>query len=207
MTAVKEQGRLIKTLLLAALVATMAVGNALASKIVIIDGDTLDIDGERVRIVEIDTPETFHSRCEHELVLGLKAKERLRALVNTGDVVYEPAGMDRYGRTLAKVFVRNRDRNIDVGETLLREGYALRYHAGSEAKRERLRAWCGPDASLDEGVKWTGSADTADRHRPGSRPGDWLKNIPRLLPTKKCEWWITPTWGPSWCGNPLPLKG
>ena len=34
------------------------------SHVVIIDGDTLKIDSKTIRIVEIDTPETFQSRCE-----------------------------------------------------------------------------------------------------------------------------------------------
>ena len=45
---------------------------------IVMDGDTIDIDGVRIRIVQIDTPETFRRRCENELALSLKAKERLR---------------------------------------------------------------------------------------------------------------------------------
>ena len=41
---------------------------------IIIDGDTIDIDGVRIRIVQIDTTETFGPCCENELILGLKAK-------------------------------------------------------------------------------------------------------------------------------------
>nr|WP_160330095.1 hypothetical protein [Rhizobium altiplani] len=50
-----------------------------------------------IRIVEIDTPETFRWRCQNVLVLGLKARERQRALVNGVDITCEPAGTDRYG--------------------------------------------------------------------------------------------------------------
>ena len=53
---------------------------------IIIDGDTIDIDGVRIRIVQIDTPETFGPRCENELILGLKAKKRLRELLDSGTV-------------------------------------------------------------------------------------------------------------------------
>jgi endonuclease YncB( thermonuclease family) len=41
---------------------------------IIIDGDTIDVGGRRIGIVEIDAPETFGPRCENELILGLKAK-------------------------------------------------------------------------------------------------------------------------------------
>ncbi|QIG49463.1 hypothetical protein G5V57_18120 [Nordella sp. HKS 07] len=116
-----------------------------ASNIVIIDGDTIAIGRERIRILSIDTPETFHSRCENELVLGLKAKQRLRELLNRGEVRIERDGEDRYRRTLAKVFVGD----IDIGETLVREGFAQRYKPGSAAKLQRLQTWCGPDARLN----------------------------------------------------------
>lgn len=117
---------------------------AASSTVVLIDGDTVDIDGVRIRLLDIDTPETFHSRCEAELALGLKAKQRLRELVASGPVTYEPHGHDRYGRTLARVYAGP----VNVGAVLLDEGFALPYQPGREAKLARLRAWCGPDAEL-----------------------------------------------------------
>jgi endonuclease YncB( thermonuclease family) len=50
---------------------------------IIIDGDTIDIDGVRIRI---DTLETLGPRCENELILGLRAKKRLRELLDGGTV-------------------------------------------------------------------------------------------------------------------------
>jgi len=103
----------------------------------VIDGDTVDIDGTRIRILSIDTPETFRSRCENEY-LGLKAKERLTALLGSGEVSYTPNGVDRFGRTLATVYVGE----VDIGEVLLKEGHALPYVPGPEAKAKRLATWC-----------------------------------------------------------------
>jgi hypothetical protein len=88
---------------------------------VLVDGDTLRYEGETIRLVDIDTPENFHSRCERELILALAAKDRLRQLVDAGPLTVERHGKDRYGRTLARVLVDGRD----VGDTLLREGKAL----------------------------------------------------------------------------------
>ena len=51
---------------------------------VIINGDTFALGSERVRILNIDAPETRGSRCERELVLGLKAEERLADLGRRG---------------------------------------------------------------------------------------------------------------------------
>jgi endonuclease YncB( thermonuclease family) len=124
------------------------IGSALGASetVVLVDGDTLKYDGEIIRLVDIDTPESFHSRCAQELVLALAAKARLRQLVDAGPLMVERHGKDRYGRTLARVFVDGRD----VGDTLLREGKALRYRPGHADKLARLRRWCGANAQLED---------------------------------------------------------
>ena len=76
-------GRTIQACLLTLIV---CVGPALSASdtVVLVDGDTLKYQGETIRLIDIDTPESFHSRCERELVLALEAKERLRQLVDAG---------------------------------------------------------------------------------------------------------------------------
>jgi endonuclease YncB( thermonuclease family) len=141
-----------KSAFLAALIAWAAP--ATAGTVAIVDGDTIRIESESIRICEIDTPETWHSRCENELILGLRAKERLRALINMGEVTVERTGLDRYRRTLATVWVNTDDGPLNVGERLLSEGYALRYRPGGDAKLARLRTWCGPTAQFSD--RWNG---------------------------------------------------
>jgi endonuclease YncB( thermonuclease family) len=108
------------------------------SRVVIVDGDTFSFGSERFRILNIDTPETFRPRCEAELVLGLKAKERLASLLRAGRVTVRREEQDRYRRALVRVWVRGRD----VGDTLVREGRALPWRDGAEAREARLRIWC-----------------------------------------------------------------
>src|SRR4029450_12300765 len=63
-------------------------GNAL----IVIDGDTVALPCKpesgfrrgcagKVRLKDVDTPETLHPHCEEELVKGLEAKARLRELL------------------------------------------------------------------------------------------------------------------------------
>ena len=106
---------------------------------VIIDGDTLALGSERIRLLNIDAPESFRSRCERELVMGLKAKERLAALARSGPLEVERHGQDRYRRTLARVYGGGRD----LGQVLVQEGLALPWRDGPEARADRLRHWCG----------------------------------------------------------------
>jgi endonuclease YncB( thermonuclease family) len=113
-------------------------------RIVIIDGDTINAQGERIRILNIDAPESFRSRCEAELKLALRTKERLAQLLRSGPVEINRQGQDRYRRTLAMLSVREGD----VGQILVRERLALPWKDGSRAKEARLQAWCGPSARL-----------------------------------------------------------
>jgi endonuclease YncB( thermonuclease family) len=105
---------------------------------VIIGGDTVSISGERIRILNIDAPESHQPHCEAELVAGLKAKERLAQLVRSGPVQITRDGQDRYRRTLARISVGGRD----VGTVLVQEGLALPWQDGAAAKEARTRRWC-----------------------------------------------------------------
>ena len=115
-------------------------------RIVIIDGDTIDVRGERIRILNIDAPESFRSRCEVELKLALRTKERLGELLRAGPVEVDREGRDRYRRTLATLSTREGD----VGKIIVRERLALPWQDGREAKERRLKAWCGPWVRLPD---------------------------------------------------------
>ena len=70
-----------------------------------IDGDTLAIGNERIRLVGYDTPETYRAKCSFEKALGDAATARLRALIGSGlivDLTILP-GRDRYGRLLGRL--------------------------------------------------------------------------------------------------------
>jgi len=101
----------------------------------VVDGDTFRLNGEKIRIADIDTPETHPPRCAREARAGERATERMRALLNEGPVTLEPykRPYDRYGRRLAVV---TRD-GVSLGERLVAEGLARRYDGGHR------RGWCG----------------------------------------------------------------
>jgi endonuclease YncB( thermonuclease family) len=130
-----------KTFLLAATL--LASSSAIAgSSAILVDGDTFVLDGERIRIIETDTPETWRPRCEREYRLGLDAKAELRRLLDLVDeahpltVVRE--GTDYFKRTLAYVYVGE----INVGESMIASGHALPYRKSKASKAWRLSQWC-----------------------------------------------------------------
>lgn len=101
----------------------------------VIDGDTFELsDGERVRILNIDTAEMPpRSQCRAERDLALAAKARLSELIRQGEVtlVREGRDRDRYDRRLRRVMVDGRD----VGDLLIHEGLAQPW-------RGRKVDWC-----------------------------------------------------------------
>jgi micrococcal nuclease len=100
----------------------------------VVDGDTFWIQGEKVRIADIDAPETHPPRCAEEAALGERATLRLQALLNGGPVTLASAdrNTDRYGRLLRIV---ERDGH-SLGEQLVSEGLARRWTG-------RRMPWCG----------------------------------------------------------------
>lgn len=88
------------------------------------DGDTIKHKGVEVRILGFDTPETIHE--EHGIFVdqpyGPEASKRTRALIEAAQKVYLTVlgGKDKYGRTLAHVWVDDKL----LGEHLLSEGLA-----------------------------------------------------------------------------------
>ena len=108
-----------------------------ARSIYVIDGDTIDINGARYRLVGFDTPETYRPQCDYEKALGNQATARLKQLTSgiaTIDLVVQP-GRDKYGRGLARLFVNSHD----VGTILIQEGSARAYSGGRRSSWWRSR--------------------------------------------------------------------
>ncbi|MET3602100.1 thermonuclease family protein [Martelella mangrovi] len=112
-----------------------------AGEISVYDGDTIKISGQRMRLLDIDTPEISKPRCSYEEKVGYQARDRLRALIGQAGTVeiIDSGTTDKYGRNLIHVEVDGRD----AGQILVREGLALRYRGGSAAWNARKRHWCG----------------------------------------------------------------
>jgi micrococcal nuclease len=117
---------------LALLLALLLVAPAWAEPLRVIDGDTLALGGERIRIIGLDAPER-PGRCAREAMLGQRAAERLAALLADGARV-ERRGRDRRRRTLA--IVRTAD-GRDVAQVLIAEGLARPYRG-----RGPRPGWC-----------------------------------------------------------------
>lgn len=85
-----------------------------------------------VRIMGLDTPEIM-GRCEAESRMARVARDRLRVLLASGVVTFEPsAAHDKYRRVLAVVRVNG----VDVAQVMIGAGLARQYQG------ERRAGWC-----------------------------------------------------------------
>lgn len=123
----------------------------------IIDGDTIVVDGEHMRLFGIDAPETRQictlggqpQRC------GLMATEALREFIGSGTISCERRSTDRYGRTVAVCSVAGRD----IGHAMVYSGWAIasiRYSnmyidVESEARGSRRGLW---DGQFEKPEQW-----------------------------------------------------
>ncbi len=99
----------------------------------VVDGDTFWLDGEKIRIADINAPETHGAQCSSELARGEAAARRLIALLNAGPIALEAGSRerDRYGRLLRIVTRGGRS----LGQQLVEEGLAEHWHG-------RRGNWC-----------------------------------------------------------------
>lgn len=99
----------------------------------VVDGDTFWIAGEKIRIENIDAPESHQPACGAERDLAALATLHLRRLLGEpSSLAIVRSGPDGLGRTLARVAVDGRD----AGEAMIAEGVAVPW-AG------KRHDWCG----------------------------------------------------------------
>ena len=116
-------------------------------EIKIIDGDTINLNGEKIRFIGIDTPE-LKQTCNknNEVILcGVEARKLLIEKIGNNKVKCKKEGTDQYKRTLAECFVND----ISLSSYLVRNGYAFAYRKYSKkyvededyAKKNNLGMW------------------------------------------------------------------
>ena len=116
-------------------------------EIKIIDGDTINLNNEKIRFTGIDTPE-LKQTCNknNEIVYcGVIARQLLIDKIGKNRINCVREGKDQYKRTLAECFVND----ISLSKFLVREGYAFAYRKYSKkfiedenfAKNNNMGIW------------------------------------------------------------------
>ncbi len=121
----------------------------------VIDGDTIHLNGEKIRFSGIDTPELKQTcKKKNEIIkCGLDAKKLLIDKIGKKKVNCITTGKDKYKRTLAECFVDD----LSLSSFLVREGYAFAFRKYSKkfiddeeyARTNQLGMW-----SMDFEYPW-----------------------------------------------------
>jgi endonuclease YncB( thermonuclease family) len=124
----------------------------LSGAVRVVDGDTVELDGRRLRLAGLDAPELAQT-CERGGQVyrcGEVARDALRSLASA-ELDCRIAGHDRYRRDLATCEAGGRD----VGRVLVLRGLAVaygRYEAEErEAKQRSVGLWSG---TFDRPSEW-----------------------------------------------------
>ena len=117
-------------ILLASWLLSSVASADLTGTALIVDGDTISISGNKIRLSGIDTPEKDQT-CRKAGITwrcGFKATETLRDWTYTKEVRCVGDTKDRYGRLIANCFVDG----YNVNARLVYEGLALAYRKYSK---------------------------------------------------------------------------
>ena len=116
-------------------------------EIKIIDGDTINLNNEKIRFTGIDTPELKQTCNKNNEIIycGIQARQLLINKIGKNKVNCVKEGKDQYKRTLAECFVND----LSLSRFLVREGYAFAYRKYSKkfiedenfAKNNNMGMW------------------------------------------------------------------
>ena len=104
----------------------------------VVDGDTLEVRGEKLRLQGIDAPEMAQT-CEahgQPVACGKLAAAHLDELIGSVPLTCAIEGKDRYGRGLARCRAGDRD----VAEAMTRDGWAVADRRYSDGRYQGAEA-------------------------------------------------------------------
>jgi endonuclease YncB( thermonuclease family) len=116
----------------------------------VVDGDTIEVHGKRIRLIDFDAPELgHHAHCGIERMLAARAASRLRQMITIGQDIdlqivecscrsgAEGTPACNWGRACGYLTVDGQD----VGEALISEKLAHSYVCGRHSCPKRV-PWC-----------------------------------------------------------------
>jgi len=129
------------------LVFLLTFNHVKSQELKVVDGDTIHLNGEKIRFTGIDTPEIKQTCIKDgtKNSCGITAKQILINKIGNNIVECISEGKDQYKRTLAECFVNNQS----LSSYLVRSGYAFAYRRYSKkfvidedyAKANQLGMW------------------------------------------------------------------
>jgi len=143
-------------------VATAQAASVLTGPAHVIDGDTIVVAGEHVRLEGIDAPERKQT-CQRDgkaWACGSIATQTLRGLIRDREVSCRVIGRDAYGRALGACSAGQ----VNLNAAMVRSGFALDFRRYSSAYIPQEKA-----AKADRAGMWSGTFVPPWEWRHGAR--------------------------------------
>lgn len=175
-----------RSLLLAALLAPMTLGSMTANAgditgvASVIDGDTIEVHGTRIRLHGIDAPESAQLCIDADgkpWRCGQQASLALAELIGRTPVTCNRTDTDHYGRTISVCTQGDKDLNA----WMVAEGWAVAY-------RQYSMDYVGEEDQAREARRgmWSGEFVRPENWRRGQRDGSTSDQSPRNVPDRDC---------------------
>jgi len=153
----------------------------------VVDGDTLAVAGQRVRLRGIDAPESRQTcrKAGAEYACGRQARQALVQAIAGRRVSCSGSSLDRYGRLLGDC----RAGDADLNRAQVAAGWAVAYGGFESEERAARAARSASGRACSSGAGWTRRHD--GMMSPGTtfwRPRGWLGIFP-LAVTGPCSFW------------------
>lgn len=157
----------------------------LIGKAYVIDGDTISIAGNHIRLKGIDAPELTQS-CGTASALspcGQASRQALIRLIGGREVRCASDGHDKYNRSLATCFIGNENLNRAMVQTGQAIAYGDYHDAEMQARSEKKGLWAG---AFEAPQEWRKEQE-ALREPPQQQPNrsadlvdqfvDWMNRV------------------------------
>lgn len=150
-------------------------GDPVSGPFRVVDGDTLAVGGQRLRLAGIDAPE-LDQTCERDgrtWPCGAQAKQLLETLIASGIAECHGSEPDRYGRLLVSCIADGQTVNGAMvrGGMALTTGVVTYRREQMQAQAQRAGVWAGP---FDTPAEWRRQRKIEEQ---GSGWPDALKDV------------------------------
>ena len=172
----------------------------------VIDGDTVEIEGKRIRLFGIDAPEATQLcyRGSESWACGEAAASELRGLISGNELSCRGYEIDQFGRLVAVCTIAG----MDLGKLMVAQGWAIAFRRYSDdyvadqarAQASKLGMWNSTFVSPEEhraaergdarpgpapAVQWARSESARDNagctiKGNRSRRGEWIYHLPGM---------------------------
>lgn len=153
-------------------------------RFIVMDGDSLQLDGLRFRLEGIDAPEARQicRRAGSDWPCGREATRQLRRLVNKGGIRCRSLGLDKYERILAQCDMGS----VNINREMVAKGWAVSFGGyfsdEAQARENKLGVWAG---DFDRPGIWR------DTHGDALDSGDDHSLINGLIAKMRMAWqWL-----------------